>query len=211
MDHSSQAVQVFNKYAKQYHEKFSDVSAYAGSLNLFCRQLTNNDPAILELACGPGNITRYILKQKPDAQVLATDLAPNMLAIARLINPEARFKLMDCRDLLKLEKKFDGIICGFCLPYLTKEESIQLIGNASKILTEQGALYISTMEDDNSKSGLQRGSGGEEMYMNYHEAGYLNEAVRANKMTVIDLQRKIYREEDGRSTTDLVIVAKKDG
>ena len=207
--HSIHAVNIFNKYAKQYHEKFRDVSLYHEALDLFCNNLGNSRAQVLELACGPGNITKYLLAQKPDLNILGTDLAPNMLEIAALINPKAHFELMDCRDLLKLEKKFDGIVCGFCMPYLSRTEATQLIHDAALALENNGVLYISTMEDDYSSSGLRRGSGGEEMYLHYHEADYLEKAITENKMQVISLERKTYKEPDGNTTTDLLIVAKK--
>jgi 23S rRNA G2069 N7-methylase RlmK/C1962 C5-methylase RlmI len=43
-------------------------------------------------------------------------------------------------------------MCGFCLPYLSKEEAVKLIRDAAAILNPDGVFYISTMEDDYSKS-----------------------------------------------------------
>jgi len=75
-----------------------------------------------------------------------------MLALAKKNNPTAEFQLLDSREILKLNKTYDAIMCGFCLPYLTKEEAIQLMEDAAKILNANGVIYISTMEDDYSKS-----------------------------------------------------------
>jgi len=114
---------------------------------------------------------------------------------------------MDCRDINNLATKYDGIMCGFCLPYLSKEESIKLIKDSSKILAPNGVLYISTMEDDYSKSGEQTSSSGDKIYMYYHEAGYLTEALVSNGFKITGLQRIQYPGKDGATITDLVIVA----
>jgi 2-polyprenyl-3-methyl-5-hydroxy-6-metoxy-1,4-benzoquinol methylase len=209
MDKTKIAIDVFNKNAELYMGKFMDVSLYDDTFDLFCSSISLNGN-VLELACGPGNITKHLLDKRPDLKILGTDLAPNMIALARMNNPTAEFQLMDCRDIGKLEKKYDGIMCGFCLPYLSKEEAIKLIGDACKLLKPGGALYISTMEDDYSKSGFKKGSTGDEIYIHYHQENYLTKALKENGLTIIDLSHKVYPGEEG-IITDLVIIAKREG
>lgn len=209
MNKTEIAVNIFNKYANEYQQKFMNVELYHESLDLFCENIKLQNPSILELACGPGNITQYILNKRPDFKLLGTDLAPNMLELAQKNNPTASFKLMDCRDIKNMQEKFNGLMVGFCLPYLSKHEAITFIKHAFEILLPEGIIYISTMEDDHNKSGFKKGSSGEEMFMNYHEATYLTEALLNNHFSIIDLSRKVYTNADGSVTTDLIIIAKK--
>jgi ubiquinone/menaquinone biosynthesis C-methylase UbiE len=206
MDRSQAAAEIFNKLSHLYQQKFMDVSLYADSLDRFCNTLTK-DASVLELACGPGNITRYILNKRSDLQISGTDLAPNMLELAAKNNPEASFRVMDSRQLLMLSQKYDAIMCGFLLPYLSKEETIRLITDSTKLLKKNGVLYLSTMEDDYRKSGLKKGSTGDEIFMHYHEAAYLQEALKKNKFQIIHLERKKYSGPDGSEITDLIIIA----
>lgn len=208
MDKTKQAVAVFDKLAEGYQEKFMDVSLYNEALNTFCKHLAVADARVLDLACGPGNVAKYLLDKQPQLHILGTDLSPRMLELARINNPTAEFQLMDSRKLSELNKNFDGILCSFLLPYLSKEEALQLIRDMSTILTANGVLYISTMEDDNTKSRPQKGSSGDEVFMNYHEAGYLTKALEEHHFQIIDLQRKHYSYQD-IPTTDLLMVAKK--
>jgi 2-polyprenyl-3-methyl-5-hydroxy-6-metoxy-1,4-benzoquinol methylase len=129
-----------------------------------------------------------------------------MIELAKSNNPTAHFQLMDCRAIANLSKKFDAILCGFGLPYLSKEEAIQFIKDAKQKLNKNGILYINTMEDDNTKSGFKAGSTGEEMYMNYHEAVYLTNALEENDFKIIHLDRKLYTHNQ-EETTDLIIIA----
>lgn len=211
MDKTKVAVGVFNKHAQKYQDKFMDVDLYKDSFDIFCNAIKKENASILELACGPGNITQYLLSKRPDFSVLATDLAPNMIALAQKNNPKANCKIMDSRNLLSLHQSFDGIMCGFCLPYLSKEEAMQLIGDAYKIINDSGALYISMMEDDYTKSGLEKGSAGDEIFMHYHQADYLTTTLLNNGFTITDLQRKIYTPDGKPTVTDLLIVAEKKG
>jgi ubiquinone/menaquinone biosynthesis C-methylase UbiE len=63
MDKNKQAIDVFNKLAKVYQDKFMDVSLYHDSFDVFCSHIKKENPSVLELACGPGNITQYLLKK----------------------------------------------------------------------------------------------------------------------------------------------------
>ncbi|ESU18783.1 methyltransferase family protein [Flavobacterium cauense R2A-7] len=209
MDKTQKAVEVFNKCANLYEERFMDFDLYNDTFDLFCKSIENQNAAVLELACGPGNITKHLLQQRPDFKILGTDLAPNMIELAQKNNPTATFQLLDCRDSLKLNKIFDGIMCGFGLPYLSKEEAIQLIKDAGNCLNKNGVLYLSTMEDDYGKSGLKKGSTGDEIFMHYHQEDYLAEALKQNGFKIIALQRKKFPEQNGTYTTDLILIAKK--
>lgn len=205
MDNTKTAVDIFDKHARLYQDKYMDTSMYHDTFDVFCDNIARKNADMLELACGPGNITAYLLKKRPDLKILGTDLSPNMIDLAKKNNPEAEFRLMDCRNIDQINKKYDAIMCGFALPYLSKEEAIKLIGDAAGVLKPGGIFYLSTMEDDYGKSGLQQSSTGDSIYMYYHQADYLTGALRENGFIVIHLQRKTYT--DGSGTIDLVIIA----
>ncbi|SHI85279.1 class I SAM-dependent methyltransferase [Flavobacterium terrae] len=209
MNKTQKAVEVFDKCASLYQDRFMDFDLYNDTFDLFCDSIQKENPSVLELACGPGNITKYLLQKRPDFEVLGIDLAPNMIELAQKNNPSATFQLLDCRDFLKMNKTFDGIMCGFGLPYLSKEDAIQLIKDASACLNSNGILYLSTMEDDYSKSGLKKGSTGDEIFIHYHQEDYLTESLIQNGFSIIALQHKKFPEHNGTETTDLILIAKK--
>ena len=162
---------------------------------------------MLDIACGPGNVSKYLLQQKPDLQILGIDLAPKMIELARSNNPTAEFKVMDCRDIFSLNKKFDAVMGGFCLPYLTKEEATDLIRTLSEILNKKGVLYLSTMEDDYEKSGFQKSSDGkDQMFIHFHQADYLQEALEKSGLQLRAIERKEFPEA---KTMDLILIATK--
>ena len=62
---------------------------------------------------------------------------------------------------------------AFGLPYLNKKESLRFIEQAYLKLNNKGVLYISFIEGINSDSGYKKGSTGDTIFMNFHEAKYL--------------------------------------
>lgn len=82
MDPALRAARVFGEHAEAYALKYADVGRYKSSLDRFL-DLLPMDARVLELACGPGNVTRYLIEQRPDLRILATDLAPEIVEVAR--------------------------------------------------------------------------------------------------------------------------------
>lgn len=206
MDKNAKAVELFNMLADQYQEQFMDVELYAESLDLICEELAD-DAEILDVACGPGNITKYLMHQRGDFKVWGVDLSLNMLELARINNPEATFQLLDARKIGNIKKSFDAVVCGFCMPYLTMEENVQLVFGAAKILKEEGYLYISTIEGDYKKSGFKKGSTHEGLFTYYYDETFLTELIKKAGLKVINVNRTTYILR-GESTTDIMIVAR---
>jgi predicted TPR repeat methyltransferase len=133
-----------------------------------------------------------------------------MIALAKQNNPQASFEVMDCRAIDSLEQKFDAIMCGFCIPYINKEDAIQLIYDAASLLKTNGIFYLSTMEDAYSKSGPKGSPNNDlEVFIFYHEASYLKDSLSKNGLELIHEIRQDYPEQDGSNTTDLFLIARK--
>lgn len=214
MERSKTAIDIFNHHALEYQEKFMDVSLYSDSLDLFCGSVHRENARVLELACGPGNITSYLLEKRPDFRITATDMAPNMLELGKLNNPQAEFTLLDCKNVNRLTEKYDAIVGGFCLPYLSKKDTLKLIADAAAILNTGGIIYLSTMEGDYQNSGIRKPSSGEGpgMYIYFHEAEYLLDGLEKNGFQLIDLSRKQATDQDnsnGEEFEDLILIGKR--
>lgn len=203
-------VRIYNTAAESYQNRFMKMDLYDDTYDKFC-SLVKKNANVLDIACGPGNITKSILQQRPDFSVLGIDLAPKMVALAKQNNPTASFKVLDCNHILTLDQQFDAIVCGFCMPYLSKDECKKLIENCSKLLVEGGILYFSTMEDDYTKSGYKKASfaSDEQLFIRYHEEGYLKKYLVENNFKILDLQRKNYPEIDGTFSIDMIFIAQK--
>ena len=144
-----------------------DLDLYNHTYDFICNAITKPHAKLLDVGCGPGNITKYLLSKRPDFNIFGIDMAPNMIALARENNPSASFTVMDIRQIRSLATTYDGIICGFCLPYLSPEEAHELISNTYELLNNNGLIYLSFVEGDPARSGYKTGSGGR-VYFHYH-------------------------------------------
>lgn len=142
----------FNKLATQYQDRFMDYEGYLDTFDLFMSLIDKEDAKVLEIACGPGNVTKYLHSHKPSYKVFGIDVAPKMVDLAKINNPMAKYDVMDCRYLSHFNDSFDAIMCAFGLPYITQVDAVKLINDSSKLLEEKGILYISTMEGNYSDS-----------------------------------------------------------
>jgi ubiquinone/menaquinone biosynthesis C-methylase UbiE len=61
MDKYERTIKTWDKLAEKYQDVFMDLSLYDDSYDAFCALLQKKDATILELGCGPGNITKYLL------------------------------------------------------------------------------------------------------------------------------------------------------
>lgn len=198
----------WNNVAELYQTYFMDLDLYDDTYDAFCARLEKPGARILEIGCGPGNITRYLLCKRPDFDLLATDVAPNMVELARKNNPTAQCEVLDCRDLNRLDSPFDGIVCGFCLPYLSKDDCSRLLRDCSGLLNPGGVLYLSAIEGDYARSGYETGRSTENtMFVYYYETDYLTDELHANGFAPIELIRKPYTKSDGTASTHLIFIA----
>jgi len=169
MDRYQETFETWNKIASLYEDKFMNLDLYNNSYDLITDSIQTKNAKILEIGCGPGNISKYLLAKRPDFDILGIDVASNMLELARINNPTARFTQFDTRKLNKIEDVFDGIVCGFVLPYISHSDSLKFIKDCYNLLNEGGLLYISFVEGDPEKSDYKIGSTGDRSFFYYYD------------------------------------------
>lgn len=208
MDRYEETFDTWNKIASIYQDKFMDLDLYNDTYDHVCNSVTKPKAKLLEIGCGPGNITKYLLSKRPDFDIFGIDIAPNMIEFAKKNNPAANFAVMDSREICSLTTKYDGIISGFCLPYLSSAESNELISNAYDLLTENGLLYLSFVEGDPEKSDFQVGSGGR-VYFHFHTLDDLKAQLIKTKFSEIETFKVNYKTSETASDVHTILTAKK--
>jgi len=203
------SIQRFDQFADEYAQRFMDLKDYADSIERFCDWIGKPEPNILELACGPGNVTRMLKIRFPESKITAIDLAPQMIEIARKQLPDVDFRVMDVRNISAIPEKFDAIMCSFCLPFLSKADVAKLIADCADLLVPGGVLYISTMEGGEERAGFETTSfsGNSEIYFNYHRQQDLTDAFTSSGFEIRQIKLQDYIEPDESVTTDLILIA----
>ena len=192
--------------AQLYQDTFKDIDLYNASYDLLLSSLSTND-AVLEIGCGPGNITQYLLKQKPLLRIHGTDISPNMIELARTHNPTATFEVLDGRDIATLDNNYHAIICGFCLPYLALSDIDRLLLDCSQILNTDGLIYLSFIEGTHDQSGYVVGSTGDRMYVYYYTKNEILDLLQKHSYSIQSINRIPYTKRDGEVDNHLVIIA----
>lgn len=208
MQPNKETLETWNKIAALYEEKFMHLDIYNDSYVYVCKHL-KKQARVLDVGCGPGNISKYLLLNRPDLEILGIDSSSNMIELAKKNNPGANFREMDCRQMSDLQQQFDGIVCGFCLPYLTQDEVSRLIIDASKLLLNNGLLYLSFVEGDESKSGCQVGSSGDRMYFHYHEMDQLKPLLILNGFDEPEVMKVKYVKSNSETEIHTIFIAEK--
>ncbi|NIK93149.1 class I SAM-dependent methyltransferase [Mangrovimonas sp. CR14] len=208
MDTYQETFETWNQIAKIYEEKFMDLSLYNDSYDAF----SNNLPPmakVLDVGCGPGNISKYLLNKKPNLEILGIDISQNMVDLANKNLPKAKFQVMDFRNLNKLNMKFQGIICGFGLPYLSLEEIDDFIQQCYDLLSEEGILYISFVPGNTKNSGFITGMNGLRVYFNYHDSNRINEILKKNLFQHIQTMEVPFNKKDDSKEIHQILIATK--
>lgn len=208
MDNYEQTFDTWNKMADLYQEKFMDLAIYNESYDRFCEMAPVNG-RILEIGCGPGNIARYLLQKQPAFQLKGLDVAENMVKLARKNNPSAEFEVMDIRFLHELQEHYDGILCGFCIPYISVEECNKLFKDCAQMLSTNGVLYVSFVEGTDEQSGLKTNNTGDSVYFYYHDLDVIKKSLNNNQFTIKDVMHVNYPKPGDQDDVHTIVIAKK--
>jgi len=210
MYHNQETLETWDKLAALYEEKFMDLTLYHATYDLFCDSIHQPGARLLDIGCGPGNITHYLLMKKPDLNILGIDTSPNMIALAEKNNPGAKFAVMDGRNIRQLDTLYDGILGGFCLPYLTPTECAELISAASALLRHNGMLYLSFVEGNPEQSEFKSGIGGR-VYFNYHTLAWLLNQLQQADFHEITTHKVSFPKAEQAPELHTIVMGRKKG
>jgi len=209
MDRYKETFETWNKVASLYEDKFMDLDLYNDTYDFICNSIIKDNAKILEIGCGPGNITKYLLSKRPDFDIFGIDIAPNMIELAKKNNPKAKFAIMHSRQIDNTKTKYDGIVCGFCLPYLSQNDSMKLITDCCKLLNENGLIYLSFVEGDPKKSDFQVGSSGDRSYFYFHNLNDLKTQLVESNFDELKIFKVEYKKSETEIDFHTIVTARK--
>jgi malonyl-CoA O-methyltransferase len=101
------------------------------------------DAPILEIGCGTGLLTREIQERWPQADLTATDLAPEMVDAAARAGLAARLMAMDGEAPVFEGARFDLILSSLAFQWF--EDLPLALARLNALLRPGGSLYFATM------------------------------------------------------------------
>lgn len=192
-----------------YERQFMDFNLYDDSYELFLSSLDKPNARILELGCGPGMITRFMIQRFPDLNYTASDVSAQMINRAESNVPQVKFKVLDCRNLSSMKQQVDGVICGFTLPYLSKEDRLKLVSDCAGLLSDKGILYLSYVAGDQTEPVCMTDKKGNSLYFYYHQTEEFKKELEVHDFELIDTINLVYKKKEGVEEEHTVIIARK--
>lgn len=194
---------------KWYQEHKDDEIKIDDWLDLFQPTIKKVETQILDLGCGSGNDTLYLMNQ--GKQVISCDQSPAALEnIRKKINGVYDTKCFNMLDGMPFNSNtFDFIVADLCLHYFREKDTKEILKEISRILKRDGhlAFRLNSINDVNHGAGqglevehhlfqtedkrLKRFFDEEDIkyFFQDYEFEYLNEEV----MTRYQLEKRLYR------------------
>ncbi|MBV1776479.1 class I SAM-dependent methyltransferase [Burkholderiaceae bacterium DAT-1] len=200
--------ELFDRHAKRYADHYFDLHEYDRYYSKWLSQVRKGGQ-VIDVACGPGNVSAFIRSVRPDLQVTGIDIAPGMIAEAQRRVPDATFLVSDCRDIPLLGQTFDGAAFAFGLSYLDDQAAAATLQAIYDVLSPNAPLYLSTLSATKTHTLVQSSSAGERMLMHYRTPdAILAHISRAGFMLVFDTL--VASPSTARfATDDLIALAKR--
>lgn len=206
-DQQKQTIKAYNQSAHAFEGTIGKLDNYNHCYDYLVERLPLSGAAVLDLACGPANISLYLAKRR-DFSLLGIDLSEGMLQEARKKFPQGNFLCKSIVDF-SLPQHFDLVLNGFGLPYLNKEQRRQSLAASIKAMKPGGRFFLSFMEGD--RQGFETPSFNKEveLYIYYHLRKEVEEELSQLGLSIEKSWELGYKEADGSITTDVVLIARK--
>lgn len=140
--HKRKIMQAFDARTQEY-ECHADIQKDIAKL--LSKSLPNKADSVLEIGCGTGFLTQYLIDKYPQAQFDITDISPNMVAHTEgkfSSIPHARFMVMDGEAVMP-DKTYDLIVSSMAFQWFENpNESLRALVHR---LNDGGQLIFSTL------------------------------------------------------------------
>lgn len=207
MDKTATTIDSYNDSAEKFAAKFMDFAPYKSKILHFQKNYAYHAKSVIDLGCGPGNVSKIFYDQKPSYKITGFDLSKEMVNLAQQNVPNGKFYVGDLRSI-ELQKTYDIAIASFCIVHLSNGETEEFIQSLSKIINQNGYLYLSFMEGNKAQYESTCFSE-KEIYFNYFKRASVIELLEAVGFVIKEITEQNYEEKTGELTKDIFIVAQK--
>jgi SAM-dependent methyltransferase len=102
------------------------------------------DGRVCDVGCGPGHVARYLHERGSD--VFGIDLSPEMVQLAKKLNPGIDFRVDDLRALQLADGCLAGIVAFYSVIHVPAERLVAALGELRRVLQPGGRLLLAVHE-----------------------------------------------------------------
>ncbi|USZ68771.1 class I SAM-dependent methyltransferase [Halorussus salilacus] len=172
-----ETVATYQSVADEYRERHADRSGVAELVEEFLTAVedaTGGAPGrVADVGCGPGWESATFADR--GHEVVAADLTPAFLRVAREEAPDAAFARMDMRSLGFAADAFDGLWACASFLHVPREDAPATLREFRRTVRPDGVAYLSVKRGDGEKEG--DGYEGDSRRFTLYRAGELRSLV----------------------------------
>lgn len=209
MDYNQETVSTFDRSASVYAEKYFDLRQYDRYYEAFLESLPEGAVSILDLACGPGNVSAFIKSRRADADILAADRSDGMLEQVRARVSGVATVNIDCRDLSYIGRTFHGVVFFFGLSYFNNDDAAKVLDQILAKLHPGGTLLLASVAGDPSLSGVQTNKSRDQVFSFFRRPSEITAMVASSGFEVISASKVDSPANASINTTDSIVIARR--
>lgn len=200
------AINAYDKTAKKYSEQYFNDLTDAPLFDEFLSLIAKGSK-VLDIGCGPGNVTKYIADK--GYVVEGIDLSSQMIKIARLNVPNLNFMVMDMRKLLYPPESFDGLLVSYSLIHVPSVDINNTITGFYRVLKPGGLLQILVQKGKKDFMANDNFQAGQKVFLNLHTLDSMHQLLTHNSFHIIKLEEKPTPYQGDFSDTFIHAISKK--
>ena len=151
MNKQTEIIDCYNKTAKNYADKFGDELSHKHLdkilLTAFASE-NKNKGKMIDLGCGPGQTTRF-LADCDVKDLVGADLSPDMIKVAKSINPQIDFVTADMLQLSYPDNSFGAAIAFYSIVHFDYNQIKDAFAEINRALISKGQFLFSFHIGDN--------------------------------------------------------------
>jgi ubiquinone/menaquinone biosynthesis C-methylase UbiE len=174
-------IESYNKTAKEY-DKNTNNFIQENYKKKFLSKIKSGG-LILDIGCGAGRDAKYFTEK--GYEVIGIDMSSELLNIAKLNAPKAKFKLMNMKNIEFDSNTFDGIWANASLVHLPQEYLVKVLSSIYKILKPNGYFYVSVKQGEGEMLSSDSRYKGVEKFWSYYSEEEFKKALLNAHFTVL--------------------------